>query len=77
MTSGGRLAVAGLVAGAGVVGVVAVLLHHTARPTTEIGNYVDEILIAAGGIERNVSAAPQLAATRDLVASLRAPGGTE
>ena len=74
MNTGERLAIAGVLAGGLIVGAVAVLLHHTSRPADEISAYVDEVLAATHGIERNVAGAAQLAATRELVASLRAPG---
>ncbi len=62
-----RLGAAGALLGAGVVGLVAVLLHRTARPAREIRAYADDVSDAAAGIGRNLEGLGELARTRELV----------
>ena len=45
----------GLFAGAGVLGVVGVLLHFTFRPAHEIKRYADDIAAAADGLRRHLT----------------------
>lgn len=62
----------GLAAGAGVAGVVAVLLHRTLQPVEEIRRYASDVLTAAGGILDNVTVSPELGTTRELAQALPA-----
>jgi hypothetical protein len=61
------------VTGAGLVVVVAALLHRTLRPALEIRRYADEVLDAGLGISSNLDGLGELARTRELVGELRGP----
>ena len=60
------LGLAGPLVGAGVVALVAALLHRTTRPVLEIGRYADAVLPAVEGVERHLAALEELSRTRQL-----------
>ena len=70
------LAVAGPFAGAGVVGLVAALLHRTTRPVLEIGRYADAVLPAVEGIELHLAILEELSRTRELADAVASGSGS-
>lgn len=69
---GQALAVTGLALGAVTLGAVAGLLHRTARPTLEIGRYVDAIKASIEDIATNLEATSALERTRHTVGTVAA-----
>jgi hypothetical protein len=62
-----RLGPAAVSLGAGVIGLVAVLLHRTLIPVREIARYAEDTLDAASGIQRNLEDVTELSRTRELL----------
>ena len=64
------LALLGLALGTQILGVVLVLLNRVLRPLREIKRYADDIVEAAGSIQRNLEGAEEAVRTRDLAAAV-------
>ena len=64
------LALLGLLAGFGAAVHVFVLLNRVVKPLRESKRYMNAILEAAQGIERNLEGAAELERTRDLLRKL-------
>ncbi len=65
------LARAGLCAGAGALGLAAVLLHRTLAVTLEIRRYAQDVAATGEGIARNTDVAHELARLGGLASAVR------